>query len=477
MMLLNNTPLQTYTPPTCTLKLWDKRHLLSRWGELISLDSIEFELQFDDPRLLEEDQVIIKGDRIQLELLRNVVQTYVKNFLHNTGSYIDGIPEIQLSQNHQETTNPKAIASPSLSPQGLLSHHLALGSLASQASHSSVSLSLSQLFDLVNALEAYNKTIVTLADGKKTPLKKSLAVWIATGTVAALAILIPTVGMKWYRQLNTTDDPADDTTETADSTLPFLDVAPPVPPPPKTPLPTPSLAPSLANRDPLPPPGEIAQGTPPPRNPNVAIQAPPLRVIPPPPVAPPAPPQPNTAQSNASGTVEPVPLHLLPNGQAPIVMPSLPPQQVNQLIQNPTLPPPPTLQARGTFPSSEATTNQDQVTIPDELLSPEAKVVPKPPPKTTLLDAIPQVAQAREYFQQRWQPPENLQQTLEYRLVVQEDGSLLETVPLGRSASIYLSQIPFPTPGSQFVSPLETANNQTIRLVLIPNGTVKTLLE
>ncbi len=477
MMLFNNTPIQTYTPPTCTLKLWDKRHLLSRWGELISLDSIEFELQFDDPRLLEEDQVTIKGDRIQLELLCNVVQTYVKNFLHNTASYIEGTPTIKLSQSQQEIKETEAIAGPSLSSQGLLSHHLALGSLASQASHTSVTLTLSQLFDLVNALEAYDKTIVTLAQDKKTPLKKSLEVWIATGTVAVLAILIPTVGVKWFRQLSSTDNPSEDTTETADSTLPFLDVSPPVPPPPKTPLPTPSLAPSLANRDPLPPPGEIGQATQPPRNPNVAIQAPPLRVIPPPPVAPSAPPKPNTAQSNASGTVEPVPQHLLPNGETPIVMPGLPPQQVNQLLQNPTLPPPPTLQARNTTPPPGATTNQDQVTIPDELLSPEAKVVPKPTPKTTLLDAIPQVAQAREYFQQRWQPPENLQQTLEYRLIVQEDGSLKQTVPLGRSASIYLSQIPFPTPGSEFVSPLETANNQTIRLVLVPNGTVKTLLE
>ena len=476
MMLFNNTPLQTYTPPTCTLKLWDKRPLFSRWGELVSLDKIQFELQFDDPRLLEEDQVTVKGDRLQLELLRNVVQTYVKKFLHQTTFDWQKSPETELS-----TSQPYHL--PSLSPQGLLTHHLTLGSLASQASHQSVTLTVSQLFDLVNALEEYHNTIVTLADPKSTPLRKSFKVWIATGTVAVLAILIPTVGVKWFRQVISTNMGEEDVRETTENPLSFLDVLPPVPPPPKTPLPTPSLAPKLASRDPLPPPGKIDQGTPPPRNANVAIQAPPLRVLPPPPASPPAPPKPNTTASNSSVTVEQVPTHLLPNGETPIVMPGLPPERVEQLIQNPTLPTPPTLRAKTPnrnntpYMLSETAREQNQPTIPDELLSPESKIIPKPPPETTLLDAIPQVAQVRQYFQERWQPPENLQQTLEYRLIVQEDGSIQKTIPLGRSAAIYLPQIPFPSPGSEFVSPLQTPNNQTIRLVLIPNGKVKTLLE
>ncbi|MEL4894009.1 DUF4335 domain-containing protein [Crocosphaera sp. Alani8] len=482
-MLFNNTPLQVYTPPTCTLKLWDKRPPLSRWGELVSLDSIEFELEFDDPRLLEEDQVTVKGDRNQLELLRNVVQTYVKNFLHQTASYwqtgeAQPTPQTQSPVRKTDRTIP-----PSLSPQGLLNHRLTFGSLASQASRGSVILSVSQLLDLVNALDSYDDTIVTLTDSKTTPLKKSVGVWMVAGTVAVLAILIPTVGVEWLRQVTSTGTPSEEDSEISDNPLSFLDVSPPVPPPPKTPLPAPSLAPQLANRDPLPPPGQIGQGTPPPRNATVAIQAAPLRVLPPPPAAPPAPPKPNTNPSNTSVTVEQVPQHLLPNGETPIVMPGLPPERVEQLIQNPTLPAPPTLQAKasntGTTPSlpSLSTRNRDQLTIPDELLSPEAKVTPKPPPETTLLDAIPQVAQVRQYFQQRWQPPEDLEQTLEYRLILQEDGSLKQTIPLGRSAAIYFSRIPFPNPGSEFVSPLEASSSQTIRLVLIPNGRVKTLLE
>ena len=78
MMFFAHSPLQTSTPPPCTLKFWDKRPWLSRWGELISLDHIEFELQFDDPRLLSEDQVTVKGDHNQLELLCDVVGQYNK---------------------------------------------------------------------------------------------------------------------------------------------------------------------------------------------------------------------------------------------------------------------------------------------------------------------------------------------------------------------------------------------------------------
>ncbi|MGB5768785.1 MAG: hypothetical protein WBM32_02790, partial [Crocosphaera sp.] len=188
-----------------------------------------------------------------------------------------------------------------------------------------------------------------------------------------------------------------------------------------------------------------------------------------------------TAPSTSSVTVDQVPAHLLPNGETPIVMPGLPPETVTQLMQRPTLPPPPTLQAKAiigrTATGISSGLPRDQVTIPDELLSPETKVAAKAAPETTLLDAIPQVAEVRKYFQQRWQPPKNLAQTLEYRLVLQADGSLKQTIPLGRSAAIYRPQIAFPPLDSSFVSPLNVSGNQTIRLVLIPNGTVKTLLE
>ncbi|MEA5512292.1 DUF4335 domain-containing protein [Crocosphaera sp. UHCC 0190] len=477
MMLFDNAPIRLYTPPTCTLKLWDKRPLLSRWHENNILDNLEFELHFDDPRLLEEQQVTIKGDRSQLELLYDVVASYVQNFLSQTSRCLMA-PE-QPSNSPQscfeEQPNPSLLSEemPALSPTGLLTHKLNLGSLANQATHPTINLSASQLFDLLNALEEYSDTIISLVSPETNSPRKTFWVWSAATIAALLAVLIPTVGVQWVRQMTSSESSEKENSNDQANRRSFLDVLPPVPPAPNKSISQPSLDPNLANRDPLPPPSQIGQGTVPLRNPNIAIQAPPLRVLPPPPIAPPAPPKPNTANSVPNGANYEVPVHLLPNGETPIVMPALPPDAVAQLMRQPTLPPPPTLQAR--VPNQRSP--RDTVTIPNELQSQETSVAVKPSPNMTLLDAIPQVAEARQYVQARWQPPKKLAQTLEYRLIVQPDGSLKQTIPLGKAAALYTPQTGIPAPGTAFVSSLDVPGNQTIRLVLSPNGTVKTFLE
>jgi hypothetical protein len=107
-----------------------------------------------------------------------------------------------------------------------------------------------------------------------------------------------------------------------------------------------------------------------------------------------------------------------------------------------------------------------------------APTTPTPTSETsTLLDTIPQVTEVRQYFQQRWQVPEGLKQTLEYRLVLNPDGTLKRIIPLGKAADIYLDRTPMPLLGEAFVSPLPLSSPQTIRLVLSPNGKVRTFLE
>jgi hypothetical protein len=87
------------------------------------------------------------------------------------------------------------------------------------------------------------------------------------------------------------------------------------------------------------------------------------------------------------------------------------------------------------------------------------------------------VAQVRTYFQQRWQPPSDLEQTLEYRLVLNADGSIQRIVPLGQSAKIYIDRTDMPLMNEPFVSPVQGGGNPQIRLVLTPEGEVKTFLE
>lgn len=95
----------------------------------------------------------------------------------------------------------------------------------------------------------------------------------------------------------------------------------------------------------------------------------------------------------------------------------------------------------------------------------------------TAFDTIPQVAEIRSYFQQRWTPPEGLTQTLEYRLNLNPDGSIQQITPLGQAAGTYVDRTGLPLIGEAFVSPLPGNHSATIRLVLSPSGTVQTFLE
>jgi hypothetical protein len=87
------------------------------------------------------------------------------------------------------------------------------------------------------------------------------------------------------------------------------------------------------------------------------------------------------------------------------------------------------------------------------------------------------VAETREYFQSRWQPPESLKHTLEYRLVLNQDGSLKQIIPLGQAAKIYLDRTNMPLLNQPFVSPLDVPGNPQLRLVLGSDGTVRTFME
>jgi hypothetical protein len=97
--------------------------------------------------------------------------------------------------------------------------------------------------------------------------------------------------------------------------------------------------------------------------------------------------------------------------------------------------------------------------------------------KTRIFDSIPQVAEARNYFQQRWKPPQGLTQSLQYSLVVGSDGSIERIIPITEAAKLYIDRTSIPVPGAQFVSRLEGKTNAQIRVVLNADGKVETLLE
>ena len=106
----------------------------------------------------------------------------------------------------------------------------------------------------------------------------------------------------------------------------------------------------------------------------------------------------------------------------------------------------------------------------------------KPSSRSTIdpSSKIPQLVQQLEieaYLQQKWQPPSELRQTLEYRLFLAQDGSLTKIIALGKTSANYLDRTGLPNQGQSFVAPLNNRDSATVRLLLSPDGEVRTFLE
>jgi hypothetical protein len=496
MKLFSQTPIRRYTPPTCTLEIWAKPSALSFWSDRPLIKELNFELRFDDPRVPDDQQVIVKGDREQLLQLYEVVTTYVQNTLLQPSLQIPvGIETLALPSSTTEASlSPSqahlALASnedtaivafpkaPTLKPKGLLSHELAFGSLAQNASHPSIQLSVSQLFDLAEALEQFSAEMDILPSLNKAKKRKAAVIWASTAAAAILAVGISTVGVKLYQTASEKNNIATSqgasNSQTAQSNI--QDVVPPVPPAPPGPVPSPTLPPAIAGRDTLPPPPSVPE----PISPNRRVPP----VLLPPPSLPPAPGQstiavaPESSRKTNPSAVNPTTLGPRETSAVPKKpdLPALPPLQAESPIaENPvdasSGQAPATLQIP---PSQENSGNASPANVPNT-----TAFAPPAQERATnnLLDTIPQVAEVRQYFQERWQVPKGLNQRLEYRLVLNKEGSIARISPLGRAANVYLDRTQMPLMGDPFVSPLEVANNATIRLVLNPDGSVKTFLE
>ncbi|HEY9667855.1 MAG TPA: DUF4335 domain-containing protein, partial [Coleofasciculaceae cyanobacterium] len=87
-MPLSNSILRRYTPPTCTLEIVAKNSPLSRFVGQPVLKDLRFELRFDDPRQPEDQGVTIRGDRTELEMLYEAVNSYVQDFLNSPSTQL-----------------------------------------------------------------------------------------------------------------------------------------------------------------------------------------------------------------------------------------------------------------------------------------------------------------------------------------------------------------------------------------------------
>jgi hypothetical protein len=453
-MFSTYSPLYRFTPPTCTLEIQTKQSRLSPWRRS-NLKDLRFLLSFDDPRLTSEQQTAITGNRAQLEELYELTNTYIEDFLHSSQN-----PELLSVATVASSPNGTSIATEkiSLQSQDLLTHELSLGSLAHSVDRKSVKLSAVQLFDLVTALEDYRRQFATSVN-LIPQNRKVIPLWTSAAAGLILAAGLTTLGIELIQKSQPpTVSNAPATESSPPATLPSVqDVVPPkASPDSDRPTPNPLLTQPLASAEKLPPPPPVDLPKPPPDIPDPAKF--------------------------------PIPESIASKIKTPTESP-----QVGEIASNK----PNQSQVESTIavkPETKiAKTPQAQITTqPKQLKEAETTQIipanPQPPLATTSADSPvarasqspindSQLQEVEAYFQEKWQPPADLKQTLEYRLIIKPDGSIARVIPIGRASEIYLDRTNLPLRGETFIAPSRQEKDSTIRLLLSPDGSIATFLE
>ncbi|MBE9005058.1 DUF4335 domain-containing protein [Fortiea sp. LEGE XX443] len=524
-MPLSNSVIRRYTPPTCTLEVLAQSSPLSHWMGKTVIKQLSFELRFDDPRLPEENRVVIRGDRDQLEALCDAVTSYVQEFLQQSPeSFWIGFSgpkdstkashDLELSDVHPSSLSTQTLKSFTsdiprtkiyLEPSSYLTHNLYLGSLGSQASHPVIPLSLLQLFDLATALDEYSADVMALPSLNTNRSVLRFPAWTPVAAVLVLSAGLLPITLQYANNRQnqpTATKPASTESDVALSPSPLANLAP-----------LPGLTPS-DNLPPLPPidstlplptsrfPAQPAT----PGNTNLTANSPTSLGLP------------QTAinskinpPSTTSTTIPGQQIALKPNlnlnptqpiAKNEIALPqrrSLPPRLSSgsgSLSSIPAVPPP-----LATLPNASRSNNLPQGYSP---INPqlEEKINSSIPPSaadsnrlvdglgdapktltptnvatnSTLFDTN-QIAEARSFFQKRWQPPSGLTQTLEYSLTLDVNGSIERILPLNKPAREFVDSTGIPEIGKPFVSANKSGQNLRMRVVLSPDGKVQTFSE
>lgn len=462
-MLSSSSVTNRFTPPTCTLEIWAKNAPLARWTKKQTSEEICFQLHFDDPRLPPEKQVTIGGDRAKLEQIHQVVNKYVRDFLTLSFPY------------RLESLSPRANeVEPHLHPQGLVAHELCLGSLIEGVADLKIKLSTVQLFDLITALNNYHQTTIAPTRAKSAKQKKVATFWSSAIGATVLAVGLAIIGIKLSNQTSTNTNPPASQSELADPqasdrTIPEV-VPPQIPQATEQPVVRSRLTEPLSSAEKLPPPPPVdLPKSPPPNVPDPAKYPfpEPSTLVAPKPSQPTIAIKPNSSNSPS----QPTESKTKPSSSANSIQ--IETNRTGDEIPSPQLPPSvaslPQLAPENTLPQTDVSTTAETSYSPNEVARLEDRN--SSPAQNS------QMKEVKEYFQKQWQPPEGLKQTLEYRLVVNGNGSIQRIIPLGKASEIYLDRTGIPLMGESFVSPIKESKNLTVRLLLSPDGEVKTFLE
>ncbi|MEH2378838.1 MAG: DUF4335 domain-containing protein [Nostoc sp.] len=416
-----------------------------------------------------------------------------------------------------------------LEPSSYLTHNLFLGSLANHSSGPVIKLSLLQLFDLASALDEYSTDVMALPTLNSTSSTLRFPTWAPVAAVLVLGVgLLPVT----WQYANNIREKQQQTAKTADPAAVKEALQPSASlnfPTPEAGLSTPSdnllgstppLPTSSLPQAPLTAPSS-SFSTPPSLFPNNALTIPQktISALPSNRAMPPA------SFANApSSKIPGQEIALLPNlgqnltasspqtGDLPVRR-NLPPRLSSSTDSLPTnisaVPPslgtipnnnggntptqPSSLNSQqqleekinslqptsaGEKPASQLPTSRTARTADNNPFIDQLGDGGKTPTSTevatgTLFDT-PQVAEARKYLTNRWQPPTGLAQALEYSLTVSVDGTIERIFPLNKAAREFVDSAGIPEVGKPFVSANTRGQNVRIRVVLSPDGKVQT---
>lgn len=411
-----STTISRFTPPTCTLEIKGKKSPLSGWTNQ-NLNKFQFKLRFDDPREPTSKQVTVKGNERDFKQLATAIDLYVRKYL--ASSFEDDLESVAEFKGDR----------PYVTAQGLVNHELFLGSLTHNGNNK-IALSTVQLFDLLTALEAFKSHLATLRERAKS--RKNLPLWGAIAAVAIAAIAITGTLIRSSSQQNIVSSPEarfESLTE-----IPELnEVVPPQQPDRnKQPKSQPKLNDPLDSAKRLPPPPAVDTPKPKPNIPDPADY--PLSDI--------------GRQSGFDNLAR-------SETESTIAIPA----ETSETTENIAEP-------QTTVEIELDATQNDPAASPTQARSDIALN------STSQTSPIQQVT---AYFQEKWQPPAELNQSLEYRLVLNSDGSIERVTPIGKASALYLSKTNIPLNGEAFISPSEA--QPAIRLLLSPNGRVQAFSE
>ncbi|AFZ34819.1 hypothetical protein Sta7437_1249 [Stanieria cyanosphaera PCC 7437] len=469
-MFSSHKIIRRFTPPTCTLEIWAENSLFYRWNNHNFLKNLQFKLSFDDPRLPTEKQITIQGDLYQLEQLYEVVNNYVHNFLQL--SLVENYSPDQALLTKQSSQTITNTNQPQLQPLNLVNHELNLGNLNQQHLDQKIKLSSSQLFDIFTALEEYQTEISVFPQSlNNNKTSKNPLLWGSIAAVTLLAAGLTIIGTKVFylseKEANTVS-----VQKSSPTINPKInDIVPPkLPETENKPIVQPNLTGPLSSAEKLPPPPPVDLPKPPPNIPDPAkFPLPESNTFT---IPQPAPPtvavKPESVEKSPSLEQQ---ITIQPNAVKPSSTNQKSPDNSKQdnLSESDSVP-------SQTNNQSENIDSSDISSIPS--FSPEQKQNQiAAQTNQTSIPEIPQVKEIEQYFKTQWQTPEGLKQTLEYRLILSPNGSIKRIIPLGKTSQIYLDRTNIPLMGETFVSPLAKQEDATIRLLLSPDGEVKTFLE